>query len=117
MNNLLFQFLLSEIKSAEQEPLLPYKGEEKEAAGMKVRAKRDASTRYVREVDLLRRPSVVARNLISINRFSRKSKPNGGINISLSARVSSTLFPCAGAFHRFIFNPAPFFSFFILAAD
>lgn len=38
---------------------------------------------------------LVAGNFISIKRFSRKSKPNGSINISLYVRVSPTLFPLA----------------------
>lgn len=61
-------------------------------------------------VDLLWRYTVVAGNFISIKRFSRKSKPNGSINISLYARVSPTLFPLTLGFSIDLYPLPPFFS-------
>jgi len=61
-------------------------------------------------VDLLWRCTVVAGNFISIKRFSRKSKPNGSINISLYARVSPTLFPLTLGFSIDLYPLPSFFS-------
>lgn len=61
-------------------------------------------------VDLLWRCTVVAGNFISIKRFSRKSKPNGSINISLYARVSPTLFPLTLSFSIDLYPPPHHFS-------
>ena len=63
----------------------------------------------VYSVDLLWRRTVVASNFISIERFSRKSKSNGGINISLYGRVPATLSRRASRFSIGLF-PSPLFS-------
>lgn len=63
---------------------------------------------YRHAVDLLRRCTVVGSNFISIERFSRKSKSNGGINISLYGRVLATLSRRAPRFSTGLF-PSPFF--------
>lgn len=67
------------------------------------------SRRYTYAVDLLWRRTVVASNFISIERFSRKSKSNGGINISLYGRVSATLSRRAPRFSIGLFPLSPFF--------
>ena len=67
------------------------------------------SRRYKYAVDLLWRRTVVASNFISIERFSRKSKSNGGINISLYGRVSATLARRAPRFSIGLFPLSPFF--------